>query len=197
MIARRLLFIAPFAAFTALVVYFAGGLQRDPSIIPTVLIDKPVPTFELPPIEGYEHGFSTEDLKGEVTLVNIFGSWCIACHVEHPLLMELSAEGDIPIMGIDWKDPPGAGAAWLKKYGDPYTRVGDDRDGRVAIDFGVTGAPETFVVDGNGRIRYKQVGPITPLIWREDIEPIIREIRNESASGDLVDDGDEPARAGG
>ncbi len=187
MIARRLIFIAPFAAFTALVTYFAAGLQRDPSLIPTVLIDQQIPEFDMPAIEGYEVGFSSADLGGEVSLVNIFGSWCIACRIEHPLLMELAEEDAIPIMAIDWKDPPGAGAAWLRKFGDPYTRIGDDFAGRVAIDFGVTGAPETFVVDKNGRIRYKQIGPITPQIWREDLEPIIRELRNESAQGDPAD----------
>ena len=187
MILRRLIFIAPFAAFTALVTYFAAGLQRDPSIIPTVLIDQQIPEFDMPAIEGYEMGFSSADLDGEVSLVNIFGSWCLACRIEHPLLMELAEKGAVPIMAIDWKDPPGAGAEWLKRYGDPYTRIGDDFAGRVAIDFGVTGAPETFVVDKNGRIRYKQIGPITPQIWREDLEPIIRELRNEGAQGDPAD----------
>ncbi len=186
MIMRRLIFIAPFAAFTALVIYFGLGLQRDPSLIPTVLIDQPAPVFDLPAIEGYTEGFSSDDLKGEITLVNIFGSWCVGCRVEHPVLMEIAERGDIPIMGIDWKDPPGAGAAWLQRFGDPYTRIGDDFAGRVAIDFGITGAPETFVVDAKGRIRYKQVGPITPQIWREDIAPVIQELRNESAENDLA-----------
>ncbi len=193
---RRLIFIFPFAAFAALLLYFSAGLKRDPSLIPTVLINKPVPEFGLPPIEGYERGLSSDDLKGQVSLVNIFGSWCVSCRIEHPVLMELAEAGDVPVMGLNWKDPPGEGTAWLKKYGDPYTLIGNDYDGRVAIDFGVTGAPETFVIDRNGRIRYKQTGPITPQIWREDIEPVIRELRNESANGDLAGGDDAGPGAG-
>lgn len=177
---QRLVFILPLIAFAALFAYFSLGLQRDPSLIPSVLINKPVPTFNLSAIEGREVGLSSDDLKGEVSLVNFWGSWCIACRIEHPLLMELAAAGEIPIYGIDWKDPPGAGAAWLAQFGDPYTKIGDDADGRVAIDFGITGAPETFVIDQKGRIRYKQVGPITEQIWEEDIAPIIEELRRES-----------------
>jgi len=176
---RQLIFLAPLATLVALLVYFTIGLQRDPSIIPSVLINKPVPTFNLQPIDGYMEGFDSDDLKGEVTLVNIFGSWCIACRIEHPVLVEIKETGEVPIMGLDWKDPPGAGAAWLEKLGDPYTKIGDDADGRVSIEFGVTGAPETFVIDKRGRIRYKQIGPITPQIWREDIVPIIRKLNDE------------------
>lgn len=176
----RVLFLIPLASFVLLMAYFAMGLQRDPSIIPTVLIDKPVAEFSLGPIEGYENGLSSEDLKGEVTLVNIFGSWCVACLIEHPLLMEIAEKDDVPIMGLNWKDPPGKGTEWLSKHGDPYTRIGNDFNGRVSIDFGVTGAPETYIVDKKGRIRYKQTGPITPLIWEEDMLPVIRELRNES-----------------
>lgn len=176
---KRLMFILPLTAFVALLAYFSIGLQRDPSRIPSVLIDKPAPQFDLPAIEGRDVGFSTDDLKGEVSLVNFFGSWCVSCRIEHPLLMQLAQEGEIPIYGIDWKDPPGAGAAWLERHGDPYTLIGDDADGRVAIDFGITGAPETFIIDRSGRIRYKYAGPITPQIWEQDLLPIIRKLRNE------------------
>lgn len=176
---NRLVFILPLTAFVALLAYFAIGLQRDPSAIPSVLIDKPAPQFDLPAIEGRDTGLSTEDFKGEVSLVNFFGSWCVSCRIEHPLLMQLSQAGEIPIYGIDWKDPPGAGTAWLERHGDPYTKIGDDADGRVAIDFGITGAPETFIIDRNARIRYKYAGPITPQIWEEDLAPIIQQLRNE------------------
>lgn len=176
----RLFFLVPLAAFVGLLAYFAVGLQRDPTVIKPVLIDTPVPEFALGPIEGYETGLSSEDLKGEVTLLNVFGSWCVACLIEHPLLMEIAATGETPIMGLNWKDPPGEGTEWLVKHGDPYTLIGNDFEGRAAIEFGVTGAPETFVIDRQGRIRYKQIGPITPQIWEEDIQPIIRELRNES-----------------
>lgn len=176
----RLLFLIPLAAFVAMLVYFSIGLKRDPSVIPTVLIDAPVPDFALGPIEGYEHGLSSEDLRGEATLLNIFGSWCVACLIEHPLLMEIAAQDEIPIMGLNWKDPPGKGTEWLARHGDPYTRIGDDFEGRVAIDFGVTGAPETFIIDRKGRIRYKQIGPVTEQIWEEDMLPVIRRLRDES-----------------
>lgn len=176
----RLLFLVPLAAFTGMLVYFSMGLQRDPSVIPTVLIDKPAPEFQLDPIEGYENGLSSEDLKGEVTLVNIFGSWCVACLIEHPLLMEIAGRGEVPIMGLNWKDPPGKGTEWLERHGDPYTRIGNDFEGRVSIDFGVTGAPETYIIDQGGRIRYKQIGPITEQVWEEDMLPVIRRLRNES-----------------
>jgi len=175
----RLIFILPLMAFVALLAYFAIGLQRDPSTIPSVMINKSAPAFDLPAIKGREVGLSSDDLQGEVSLVNFFGSWCISCRIEHPLLMELAREGEIPIYGIDWKDPPGAGAAWLEQHGDPYTKIGDDADGRVAIDFGITGAPETFIIDRKARIRYKQTGPITPQIWEEDIAPVIRMLRGE------------------
>ncbi len=175
---KRFTFIAPLLVFVAIAAYFAVGLTRDPSRIPTALLDKPVPEFSLPAIQGVEKGLSTVDLKGEVSLVNVFASWCVGCRIEHPVLMELAAEGDIPIYGVNWKDKPGDGAAWLNQWGDPYNSVGDDADGRVAIEFGVTGAPETFVIDAEGRIRYKQVGPITPQTWEEDIKPIIEELKS-------------------
>jgi cytochrome c biogenesis protein CcmG, thiol:disulfide interchange protein DsbE len=176
---RRLLFILPLAIFVALLVYFTIGLQRDPTLIPSVLINKPAPQFDLPAIEGREEGFSSDDLIGEVSLVNFWGSWCVSCRIEHPVLMDLAAADEIPIYGIDWKDPAGAGAKWLERFGDPYTKIGDDADGRIAIEFGITGAPETFIIDQEGRIRYKQIGPITPQIWELDIAPVVRELRNE------------------
>ena len=156
---RRYVFIFPLVSFVALLGYFAVGLQRDPSIIPTVLINKPAPSFNLPAIEGYSKGFSSVEFEERVSLVNIFGSWCAACRIEHPLLLELAAVDEIPIYGIDWKDPPGAGAAWLARYGDPYTLIGDDADGRVSIEFGVTGAPETFIIDRNGHVVQHTIGP--------------------------------------
>ncbi len=188
----RLFYLLPLSLFLLLGIYFAAGLTRDPSLIPSVLLNKPAPSFDLLPIEGYEDGFSSQDLSDEVTLVNIFASWCISCQIEHPMLMELAAQGDIPVMGINWKDKPGDGSAWLKRHGDPYTLIGDDANGRTAIDFGVTGAPETFVIDKNGRIRYKQVGPITPQIWRDILKPMVEDLRdadveNFSGSDDVLD----------
>jgi len=176
---QRLMYLLPLLAFAGLLAYLAIGLGRDPSNIPSVLIDKSAPQFELMAIEGYEEGLAATDLKGEVSLINFWGSWCISCRIEHPLLMQLAEANEIPIYGIDWKDPPGKGAQWLEQFGDPYTKIGDDADGRVAIEFGITGAPETFIIDREGRIRYKFAGPITPQIWETTIAPVIRELRNE------------------
>ncbi len=174
----RLLFLAPLAVFLFAVFAFARGLNRDPGFDPSIMIDRPAPAFALAPIEGYAEGFSSEDLKGRVSLVNIFGSWCVSCQVEHPVLMRIKAEGGPPIFGLDWKDKPGAGTAWLARLGDPYERVGDDADGRAAIDFGVTGAPETFVVDAEGRIRHKHIGPVTDEVWRKVLQPMVSELEN-------------------
>lgn len=176
---KKVVFIFPLVLFLVLGAYFAAGLQRNPSRIPSVLIDRPLPEFSLPAIEGFDRGLSSADLHGEVALINVFGSWCVSCIIEHPMLMEIAETEDVIIAGLNWKDPPGAGARWLAKHGNPYSLIGDDRAGRIAIDFGVTGAPETFLVDRSGRIRFKQVGPITPQIWREDIKPVVDQLKDE------------------
>jgi len=177
---NRLFLYLPLLVFAFVAVWFAVGLRQDPARIPSVLIDKPMPEFSLPAIEGHENGFSSDAIAGRVALVNVFASWCIPCAIEHPQLMEIAAAEDIVIAGINWKEKPGDGAAWLRRLGDPYDYIGDDADGRVAIDFGVTGAPETFIVDHNGRIRYKQVGPITEQIWTQDIKPVVRQLQAEA-----------------
>ena len=178
----RLVFLIPLLAFAALAVWFAQGLNRDPSYIPSMLIDRPVPDFSLPPIEGRTEAFASEDLKGRVSMVNIFGSWCASCEIEHPVLMAIAREGVAPIYGLNWKDVPEAGAEWLQARGDPYAKIGDDADGRVAIDFGVTGAPETFIVDQDGRVRHKHVGPISKEDWRNVLKPMIEDLKRASAS---------------
>ena len=148
----RLFFILPISAFLVIGVYFMAGLKRDPAYMPSMLIDRPAPEFSLPPIAGREEGLSSDDFKGEVTLLNVFASWCVACQVEHPVLMRIKSEDSVPLYGLNWKDKPGDGAAWLARHGDPYSKIGDDADGRVAIEFGVTGAPETFVIDADGDV---------------------------------------------
>jgi cytochrome c biogenesis protein CcmG/thiol:disulfide interchange protein DsbE len=175
---KRLAFFAPLAAFLVIAGYFALGLGRDPRALPSVLIDQPVPEFRLPPVKGRDRGFASPDLEGEVALVNVFGSWCVACRVEHPLLMQLKRRGAVPIHGIDWREPDrDAGPRWLERFGDPYALIGDDPESRGAIAFGVTGAPETFVVDRRGVIRYKHIGPITPETWERTLRPMIEELR--------------------
>lgn len=178
---KKIILFAPIMVFAVLIGYFAVGLTRDPAYIPSMLIDRPAPAFDLPAIQGYTEGFSNDDLHGRASLVNVFGSWCVSCAVEHPVLLQMEAEGVAPIYGLNWKDKPGAGAKWLIQRGDPYTLIGDDAAGRVAIDFGVTGAPETFVIDKNGRVRHKHIGPITPDDWRLVLKPMIADLNNASS----------------
>jgi cytochrome c biogenesis protein CcmG/thiol:disulfide interchange protein DsbE len=176
---NRLLYLLPLGVFVVLAIYFAVGLTKDPRLLPSVLIDTPVPDdLDLAPIRGRDRGLKAADLKGDVTLVNIFGSWCVACRVEHPFLMQLARRKLVPIHGIDWKEEtPDAGPAWLAKFGDPYTLIGDDPNSRAAIAFGVTGAPESFIVDRQGVIRYKHIGPISPEAWEKTLWPLIQELR--------------------
>jgi cytochrome c biogenesis protein CcmG/thiol:disulfide interchange protein DsbE len=175
---RRLLFLLPLAVFLGLAGYFWAGLGRNAQTLPSVLIDQPVPPFALPPIEGRTRGLTSDDLKGEVSLVNIFGSWCVACQVEHPFLMALAAKRKVPIHGINWRERDvRAGPAWLARLGDPYTLIGADPLSEAAIALGVTGAPETFIVDAAGVIRYKHIGPITPETWEKTLWPIVLRLR--------------------
>ncbi|HWE99875.1 MAG TPA: DsbE family thiol:disulfide interchange protein [Caulobacteraceae bacterium] len=170
---RRLLFLAPVAAFALLILAFVAGLGRDPSVLPSMLIGKPVPAFALAPVRPGDGGLSTAQLKGGAPrLLNVFASWCVSCRYEHPLLLQLKAKG-VPIDGLDWKDKAADGARYLVDQGDPYARVGNDESGRAGIDLGVAGVPETFVVDGRGIVRFKQVGPITPEIWERQIQPLM------------------------
>ena len=180
----RLLLLVPALGFIGLVAAFALGLRNDPSLVPSPLVGKPVPVFELPPVNGRTLGLSSRDLQGQVSLVNVFASWCVSCREEHPLLMRLAHSGIVPIHGLDYKDKPADASHWLAAMGDPYTRIGADIDGRVGIDWGVYGVPETFVVDRRGIIAYKQIGPITPSILDQRIGPLIARLREPStASG--------------
>jgi cytochrome c biogenesis protein CcmG/thiol:disulfide interchange protein DsbE len=176
---RRFAVFVPLALFAAFAVALDRGLDRDPSVIPSVLIDKPLPVFALAPIGSGGKGFGRADLAGRVSLVNIFASWCTVCAAEHPTLMALSNEKAVPIYGVDWKDAPADGKDWLEKNGNPYARAGSDENGRLAIDLGVTGAPETFVVDKTGRIRYKQIGAITAEVWQGKLAPLVAKLEAE------------------
>ncbi|HEV2335913.1 MAG TPA: DsbE family thiol:disulfide interchange protein, partial [Stellaceae bacterium] len=157
---RGWIFLIPAAVFGLLAVGFFVGLGIDPNVLPSPLIDQPAPEFALPPLAGDRPGFSSADLKGHVSLVNTFASWCAPCRVEHPVLNALAQTKRVAIYGIDYKDKPDAARAWIAELGNPYTRIGAD-DGRVGIEWGVYGVPETFIVDSQGRIRYKHVGPLT------------------------------------
>lgn len=177
---QRLIFILPLVVFCIIGLYLAKGLTLNPKKMPSMLNDKPVPTFSLPPIKGRDDdGFSHNHLLGEVALVNVFGSWCVACRIEHPFLMQLSELSHVPIHGIDWREEnAAAGPAWLKRHGDPYKFVGDDPRSKAAIAFGVTGAPETFLVDRRGIIRYKHVGPLDLKTWTDILWPLIKTLNH-------------------
>ncbi len=176
----RLVYILPLAVLVVLGVYFAVGLTKDPRQLPSVLIDTPAPEFDLEPIKGYERGFSRADLVGHVSLVNIFGSWCVACKVEHPFLMEIKEMNLVPLFGIDWREKNrDDGPDWLAKLGDPYTLIGDDPNSKTAIAFGVYGAPETFFIDKLGVIRHKHVGPMNRKVWDRTLWPLIEELRKQ------------------
>jgi cytochrome c biogenesis protein CcmG/thiol:disulfide interchange protein DsbE len=177
MLAGRVLFLVPLTAFLILVVYLWAGLQSDPRVIPSALIDQPVPEFELPPLVPGKLGFGNKDLRGQVFIVNIFASWCLPCRVEHPFLMQLAEQNTVPVYGINWKDRPADALAWLTELGNPYARIGKDPNNKVGIDFGVYGVPETYIIDAEGRIRFKQVGPIFPEILAETIIPLIRDLQ--------------------
>ena len=174
--------LIPLSLFVGLVVFLAVGLTLNPREVPSPLIGKPVPEFALPPVKGRTLGVSSADLKGDVSLVNVFASWCLACRDEHPILLQLQREGFVPVHGLNYKDRPEDAARWLDTLGDPYTRTGADLDGRVAIDWGVYGVPETFVIDRGGRIAYKVIGPITPKLLEEKLRPLIVELRGDGAS---------------
>ncbi len=162
---------------------FALRLGHDPTTVPSPLIGKTVPSFELPPVQGRVLGLSSADLAGEVSLVNVFASWCVACRAEHPFLMPLHSAGTVPIHGLNYKDKPADAARWLDTMGDPYTRTGADQDGRVGIDWGVYGVPETFVIDREGRIAFKQIGAIDQSVLDQTLLPLIAELRSHAAVG--------------
>lgn len=173
--------IFPLLLFGVIAIALYVGLGLNPREIPSVLIDKQVPEFTLPAVKGGELGLASADLKaGEPTMVNVFASWCVPCRAEHPFLMALKDEGAIAIHGLNYKDKPDQARRFLDELGDPYERTGDDRDGRVGIDWGVYGVPETFIVDGQGRIRLKHIGPITARAMEEQIRPLIKQLREGS-----------------
>ena len=172
---RKLLI--PLAVFIVLAGFLFVGLWRDPREVPSPLIGKPAPSFSLAQLHQPASMLAASDMKGQVWLLNVWASWCVSCREEHPLLVELAKAKIVPIVGLDYKDDPAPGKAWLAQNGDPYTASVMDRDGRVGIDYGVYGVPETFLIDKAGTIRYKQIGPITPEALEKKILPLIRELQ--------------------
>ncbi len=181
----RSLFIrlTPVGIFLIIAGFFAYGLTRDPSKIPTEMIDRELPSFELPSLYDQNLMLNDETFLGKTHLVNVFGSWCVACLQEHPTLMRLSRAGRINLVGVNWRDDRADALAWLQRHRDPFQQIIYDADSELAIELGVTGAPETFIIDPRGRIRFKYVGPITDRVYDETIEPVLKAIEAEGGTG--------------
>jgi cytochrome c biogenesis protein CcmG/thiol:disulfide interchange protein DsbE len=173
---KALKFLIPLAVFVALAAFFSVGLTRDPREVPSPFIGKPAPAFRLEQLHQAKAVFTPEDMKGKVWMLNVWASWCVSCRVEHPLLVEMSRRGIVPIVGLNYKDKRDEGVQWLTKFGNPYALSAYDVDGKVGIDYGVYGVPETFVIDRSGVIRYKQIGPITPEALEKKILPLLKSL---------------------
>ena len=175
---RRVPFLLPALLLMALAIWIGGLLLsgRDPHALPSALIDKPLPAFTLPALPGRSDGVASTDFGGKPMLLNIFASWCVPCLAEHPVITRLGNKDHISIFAINYKDNPTDVLAWLHRNGDPYVRIGADRLGQTAIDLGVYGVPETFVIDKAGRIRYRHPGPLTPDLVDKEIRPLLAEL---------------------
>lgn len=169
----------PLVLFIGLSVVLWQGLSLDPREIPSPMINKSVPEFDLPGLG--ETGLKKQDLKGQVSLLNVFASWCAACRYDHVVLQQITEQDHISIFGLNYKDSPADARLWLQKLGNPYKKIGVDIEGRVAIDFGVYGTPQTFVIDKKGRIRYKRVGIMELSLWKEKVLPLVRKLQNETS----------------
>ena len=170
-------YLVPLAAFLVLCGFLAAGLQLNPREVPSPLIDKPAPAFTLAQLHAPDRQLSSKDLVGQVWVLNVWASWCVSCRQEHPLLVELGKSGVVPIYGLNYKDQRDAALKWLDEFGNPYQASLVDADGRVGIDYGVYGVPETFVIDRDGVIRYKQIGPITPDALNNRIIPLVKQLQ--------------------
>ena len=172
---NRLLLI-PLLLFIVLVGFLLVGLRRDPHEVPSPLINKSAPDFQLPQLQQASATFSAKEMRGKVWLLNFWGTWCVACREEHPLLVQYAKTAVVPIYGVDYKDERAAALQWLDEFGNPYTLTAFDVDGRISIDYGVYGAPESYLIDRNGVIRFKQIGPITEDVWQNKILPLAKEL---------------------
>ena len=173
----RAKFIIPLILFLVLVGFLAVGLNRDPREVPSPLINKPAPAFNVPQLSEPQKSFSPEEMNGKVWVFNVWASWCVACRQEHPVLVELANSGQAPLIGLDYKDQRADALAMLSKQGNPYQLSGFDGNGRVGIDYGVYGVPETYVIDKAGIIRFKQIGPVTREILNQKIYPLLTELK--------------------
>lgn len=174
--------LVPLGVFLLLVIILATGFRlEDPHLLPSVLIDRPFPDFALAELHDPERTITVEDLKGEVALVNVWATWCANCLIEHPELMRIANEEGVPIYGINYNDDPVKARQWLQRHGDAYRFTMVDQEGKLGIDLGIYGAPETFLIDANGVIQFKQVGVVTPDLWRQTLKPLIAQLQ-EGAS---------------
>jgi cytochrome c biogenesis protein CcmG/thiol:disulfide interchange protein DsbE len=165
-------FLIPLAVFVLLVGFLAVGLKLDPREVPSPLVGKAAPAFDLPVLSQPDKRFVPADMRGKVWLLNVWASWCVSCRDEHPVLVELSKTGVLPILGLNYKDKGDEAQRWLKQFGNPYQLSVVDADGRIGIDYGVYGVPETYLIDAEGVIRFKQIGPITPAVLEQKILPL-------------------------
>ena len=177
---KRWVYLMPLGLFLVLMVFFFYGLGLNPKLIPSPLIGQPTPEFALPKLSNPDDSFKHTDLKGEVSLLNIWATWCSSCRHEHPVLMKIAKSNEVPIYGLYYKDDPALGINWLKEYGNPYQENAVDEDGKVGIEWGAYGTPETFVIDQQGIIRHKHVGPISWRQWETELLPLINDLRNNN-----------------
>jgi cytochrome c biogenesis protein CcmG/thiol:disulfide interchange protein DsbE len=173
---KSLRFILPLGVFAALVFVLWRGLSLNPTEVPSPLINKPAPAFSLTRLDDEGKTIARDDMLGKVWMLNVWASWCVACREEHPLLVEFSRSKSVPIIGLNYKDKRPDGLGWLSRFGNPYDASIFDGDGKVGIDFGVYGVPETFIIDKRGVVRYKQIGPLTPEIIKTRVQPLLKEL---------------------
>ena len=173
---KSLKFILPLLLFVGLALILAAGLGRDPKEVPSPLIGKPAPAFTLARLDDAQQSIKRDDLLGKVWVLNVWASWCVACREEHPLLVEFARRKTVPVYGLNYKDKRADGQRWLVQFGNPYDASLFDSDGKVGIDFGVYGVPETFVIDKLGVIRFKHIGPVTPAVLKDRIEPLLKQL---------------------
>jgi cytochrome c biogenesis protein CcmG/thiol:disulfide interchange protein DsbE len=169
-------YLIPLIVFVVMAGFLAIGLKRDPREVPSPLIGKPAPAFDLPQLAQLDQRLAAKDLRGQVWLLNVWASWCVACRQEHPLLVELGKTGQVKLYGLNYKDKREDALGWLNNYGNPYLKSVSDTEGLVGIDYGVYGVPETFVIDKQGVIRYKQIGPVTPEALRDKLLPLVAQL---------------------
>ena len=175
-------YLIPLGVFLVMGLFLGIGLTLDPREVPSPLIDEFAPTFTLPKLHNPQEELASKELLGQVTILNVWASWCVACREEHPLLMELASKHNVPLYGLNYKDLREDAMRWLDFYGDPYHVSISDEEGTVGIDFGVYGVPETFVIDKQGVIRYKHIGPLTEKDWNETVQPLLEQLNGGVAT---------------